>query len=156
MLKKRIALLGLAALSLVALTTGPTARPAQASNSGGKLGDRCPGAMPTVRIPFHGNVGHGFTLHGRSVSLRQNGAVDHTFVQIEDAHRGDKIWMDVSTDGGRHWYKCGPFTVRWGFGTRHSPVMVDSGYGGDHTLVRACANIKGDTRCGKWYDDHDA
>ncbi|TYB62273.1 hypothetical protein FXF51_26565 [Nonomuraea sp. PA05] len=65
---------------------------------------------------------------------------------------GDKVWFDVSHDGGHYWFQCGPFTLS-GSGRvgKRTPAHYTSP--DPDVVFRACGLAYGaiKERCTDWY-----
>jgi hypothetical protein len=51
--------------------------------------------------------------HTATVQLvtRTIGGHEMVWAEITHAHYGDRVWMDVSSNDGKTWTQCGPFTT---------------------------------------------
>lgn len=57
------------------------------------------------------------------------------WARITGATLGDRVWLDVSTDGAHTWTQCGPFPVTAGTGTSRAHDTAPN------TLFRACGDV---------------
>ena len=89
------------------------------------------------------------------MSLRQASGSDYSWGKLVQARAGDRVWIDVSLNGGASWTQCGPFTVpagRTSVETEKGPY-TSRGY---HTRVCADRAIGGGRRyhrCTGWAYD---
>ncbi|MDQ0688511.1 hypothetical protein QFZ66_008341 [Streptomyces sp. B4I13] len=102
--------------------------------------------------------GASFDFRGRRVELQNESALDrYSRAEIKSGRKaGDRLWVDRSfhsfpnTKGivsdqqakSEGWKMCGPYT-----GSRTQSVF------NSNFAARACAEIEGVTKCGKWYVD---
>lgn len=92
-------------------------------------------------------------LKGRSIELRtgytERGGVWMAWAKMSKARALDRIWLDISRDGGQTWEQCGPFHARK---RQYTP-----GEELDAVAVRACGDVRDtpfhDTthRCTSWW-----
>jgi transcriptional regulator with XRE-family HTH domain len=73
--------------------------------------------VPPVRLR---GIGHTPTVQLRTGTL--NGS-EVAWARITGARYGDRVWMDWSTNGGKTWTQCGPFTATTASRTTHAHVI---------------------------------
>jgi hypothetical protein len=82
------------------------------------------------------------TVNGRQVGFAYLGGYTNP---------GDRVWMDWSTNGGRTWVQCGPFSAsQHGQGVRTYGQRTDPS---PAWVFRACSRLSGEerTRCTAWW-----
>lgn len=76
--------------------------------------------------------------HAPVIELMAGKATDGrnaVWARITKAEFGDRVWLDLSTDGARSWTQCGPFPVTSSTGTSRAHDT------GPNMLVRACGDV---------------
>ncbi|GGX90784.1 hypothetical protein GCM10010515_67400 [Streptomyces fructofermentans] len=145
----------LVAASAVLISSGAIAFvPASAASA---TEDDCDG-IGVIGVFSAVGSGASFDFNGRRVELQNESALDrYSRAEIKSGRKaGDRLWVDRSfhsfpnTKGivtdqqakSEGWKMCGPYT-----GSRTQSVY-NSNY-----AARACAELDGITKCGKWYVD---
>jgi transcriptional regulator with XRE-family HTH domain len=76
--------------------------------------------------------------HAPTVELMVGKATDGrnaAWARITNAEFGDRVWLDLSSDGARSWTQCGPFPVTTSTGTSRAHDT------GPNMLLRACGDV---------------
>jgi transcriptional regulator with XRE-family HTH domain len=76
--------------------------------------------------------------HAPTVELMAGKASDGrnaVWARITNAAFGDRVWLDMSTDGARSWTQCGPFPVTTTTGTSRAHDTMPN------VLFRACGDV---------------
>lgn len=76
-------------------------------------------------------------LYDRTIQLRAGNirGIQHGWAKILNYRSSDRVWMDVSNDGGRTWIQCGPFYAS----RQYTPAYPTSS--SSNRKFRACGDV---------------
>ncbi|WP_433328393.1 hypothetical protein [Spirillospora sp. CA-294931] len=159
----RIIKFGIGAVGIAATGLALVAAPAQAAAPADKAAVASPadcvgGANGFVDIPdtLRGTVQRRVDLSARVAVTLESGTVagrQRGWGRIGGINGGvleanNKVWMDVSQDGGRTWLQCGPFG-----GSTSGPLTTPAAYttGDANRKFRACGTLAVEIKCTGWW-----